>query len=196
MWGGIFKKTSVTLIFFHHYIFYPLATQVHISLSKVYADILQLRVVLSINLSLNYAAYIFFFSLQCTIFEMLYFRSLCFMSSMHWRFHYHEILLAGSLRVFVDYLVRLRKRKDWDVYGPMVDLLSNEEVDALEAREERNARSMIWQYQLGAYVLITKRIGNPVLRDRQCCCHLLLVSNARSFSCMRMTLAIIMHQWK
>jgi hypothetical protein len=82
------------------------------------------------------------------------------------------------------------------VYGPMVDLLSNEEVDALEAREERNARSMIWQYQLGGYVLITKRIGNPVLRDRQCCCHLLLVSNARSFSCMRMTLAIIMHQWK
>ena len=60
MWEGIFKKTSVTLIFFHHYIFYPLATQVHISLSKVYADILQLRVVLSINLSLNYAAYIFF----------------------------------------------------------------------------------------------------------------------------------------
>jgi SWI/SNF-related matrix-associated actin-dependent regulator of chromatin subfamily B protein 1 len=45
--------------------------------------------------------------------------------------------------VFVDFLVRLRKRKDWDVYGPMVDLLSNEEVDALEAREERNARSMI-----------------------------------------------------
>ncbi|KAI5572334.1 hypothetical protein POPTR_010G004100v4 [Populus trichocarpa] len=37
----------------------------------------------------------------------------------------------------------VRKRKDWDVYGPMVDLLSNEEVDALEAREERNARSMI-----------------------------------------------------
>ncbi|CAK7327456.1 unnamed protein product [Dovyalis caffra] len=31
------------------------------------------------------------------------------------------------------------KRKEWDVYGPIVDLLSNEEVDALEAREERNA---------------------------------------------------------
>ncbi|MCD9645228.1 hypothetical protein HAX54_033996 [Datura stramonium] len=29
------------------------------------------------------------------------------------------------------------KRRDWDVYEPIVDLLSNEEVDALEAREER-----------------------------------------------------------
>lgn len=34
----------------------------------------------------------------------------------------------------------VRKRKDWDVYEPIVDLLSNEEVDALEAREERNVR--------------------------------------------------------
>ncbi|XP_015886913.3 chromatin structure-remodeling complex protein BSH [Ziziphus jujuba] len=34
----------------------------------------------------------------------------------------------------------LRKRKEWDVYEPIVDLLSNEEVDALEAREERIAR--------------------------------------------------------
>lgn len=34
----------------------------------------------------------------------------------------------------------VRKRKEWDVYEPIVDLLSNEEVDALEAREERNAR--------------------------------------------------------
>ncbi|KAL3503806.1 hypothetical protein ACH5RR_033647 [Cinchona calisaya] len=33
----------------------------------------------------------------------------------------------------------IRKRKEWDVFEPMVDLLSNEEVDALEAREERNA---------------------------------------------------------
>ncbi|XP_059455782.1 chromatin structure-remodeling complex protein BSH isoform X2 [Corylus avellana] len=32
----------------------------------------------------------------------------------------------------------VRKRKEWDVYEPIVDLLSNEEVDALEAREERN----------------------------------------------------------
>ncbi|CAK9318424.1 unnamed protein product [Citrullus colocynthis] len=34
----------------------------------------------------------------------------------------------------------VRKRKDWDIYEPIVDLLSNEEVDALEAKEERTAR--------------------------------------------------------
>ncbi|XP_059280388.1 chromatin structure-remodeling complex protein BSH isoform X2 [Lycium ferocissimum] len=34
----------------------------------------------------------------------------------------------------------VRKRRDWDVYEPIVDILSNEEVDALEAREERIAR--------------------------------------------------------
>ncbi|GMN51434.1 hypothetical protein TIFTF001_020589 [Ficus carica] len=34
----------------------------------------------------------------------------------------------------------VRKRKEWDIYEPIVDILSNEEVDALEAREERNAR--------------------------------------------------------
>ncbi|XP_022138105.1 chromatin structure-remodeling complex protein BSH isoform X1 [Momordica charantia] len=34
----------------------------------------------------------------------------------------------------------VRKRKDWDMYEPIVDLLSNEEVDALEAKEERTAR--------------------------------------------------------
>ncbi|XP_055835603.1 chromatin structure-remodeling complex protein BSH isoform X2 [Solanum dulcamara] len=34
----------------------------------------------------------------------------------------------------------IRKKRDWDVYEPIVDLLSNEEVDALEAREERHAR--------------------------------------------------------
>ncbi|KAF8387592.1 hypothetical protein HHK36_026245 [Tetracentron sinense] len=34
----------------------------------------------------------------------------------------------------------LRKRKEWDMYEPIVDLLSKEEVDALDAREERNAR--------------------------------------------------------
>ncbi|KAH1043226.1 hypothetical protein GYH30_025195 [Glycine max] len=32
----------------------------------------------------------------------------------------------------------VRKRKEWDVYEPIVDLLSNEEVDAIEAKEERN----------------------------------------------------------
>lgn len=36
----------------------------------------------------------------------------------------------------------VRKRKDWDVYEPIVDLLSNEEVDALEAKEEKKARSV------------------------------------------------------
>ncbi|XP_051137277.1 chromatin structure-remodeling complex protein BSH [Andrographis paniculata] len=34
----------------------------------------------------------------------------------------------------------VRKRKEWDAYEPIVDLLSNEEVDALEAKEERSAR--------------------------------------------------------
>lgn len=34
----------------------------------------------------------------------------------------------------------VRKRKDLDFYEPMVDLLTNEEVDALEGREERHAR--------------------------------------------------------
>ncbi|KAG7631607.1 SNF5/SMARCB1/INI1 [Arabidopsis suecica] len=34
----------------------------------------------------------------------------------------------------------VRKRKDLDVYEPVVDLLTSEEVDALEAREERHAR--------------------------------------------------------
>ncbi|OWM63234.1 hypothetical protein CDL15_Pgr010634 [Punica granatum] len=34
----------------------------------------------------------------------------------------------------------VRKRKDWDVFEPIVDILSSEEVGALEAREERNAR--------------------------------------------------------
>ncbi|XP_020584242.1 chromatin structure-remodeling complex protein BSH isoform X2 [Phalaenopsis equestris] len=31
-------------------------------------------------------------------------------------------------------------RKDWYLYEPIVDILSNEEVEALDAREERNAR--------------------------------------------------------
>ncbi|KAL8100520.1 chromatin structure-remodeling complex protein BSH [Apium graveolens] len=34
----------------------------------------------------------------------------------------------------------VRKRKEWDVYEPIVDKLSNEEVSALEAKEERNAQ--------------------------------------------------------
>lgn len=38
-------------------------------------------------------------------------------------------------------LYLFRKRKEWDVYEPMIDILSNQEVDALEAKEERIARS-------------------------------------------------------
>ncbi|KAF5190518.1 Chromatin structure-remodeling complex protein bsh, partial [Thalictrum thalictroides] len=34
----------------------------------------------------------------------------------------------------------LRKRKEWEYFEPIVDLLSNEEAEALNAREERNAR--------------------------------------------------------
>eukprot|EP01018_Ginkgo_biloba_P010013 Gb_31660 [translate_table: standard] len=34
----------------------------------------------------------------------------------------------------------LRRRKEWDFYEPIVDVLSKEEVEALDAREERNAR--------------------------------------------------------
>ncbi|XP_021294347.1 chromatin structure-remodeling complex protein BSH isoform X2 [Herrania umbratica] len=34
----------------------------------------------------------------------------------------------------------VRKRKEWDYYKPTLDLLSNEDVDALEAKEERSGR--------------------------------------------------------
>lgn len=34
----------------------------------------------------------------------------------------------------------VRKRKEWYLYEPIVDILSNEEAEALDAREERNAR--------------------------------------------------------
>ncbi|KAJ6807361.1 chromatin structure-remodeling complex protein BSH isoform X1 [Iris pallida] len=34
----------------------------------------------------------------------------------------------------------VRKRKEWYLYEPIVDILSNEEVEALDAREERNSR--------------------------------------------------------
>ncbi|KAH9301694.1 hypothetical protein KI387_013277, partial [Taxus chinensis] len=47
----------------------------------------------------------------------------------------------------LDYMKRLgpkisvlRRRKEWDFYEPVIDVLSNEEVEALNAREERNAR--------------------------------------------------------
>ncbi|XP_020267508.1 chromatin structure-remodeling complex protein BSH isoform X2 [Asparagus officinalis] len=34
----------------------------------------------------------------------------------------------------------IRKRKEWHLYEPIVDVLSKEEAEALDAREERNAR--------------------------------------------------------
>ncbi|KAK2364245.1 transcription regulatory protein SNF5, putative (BSH) [Trifolium repens] len=37
-------------------------------------------------------------------------------------------------------LMKQKKRKEWDVYELIVDLLANEEVDVLEAKEERNFR--------------------------------------------------------
>ncbi|XP_052208581.1 chromatin structure-remodeling complex protein BSH [Diospyros lotus] len=46
------------------------------------------------------------------------------------------------MKLFGNRASAIRKRREWDVYEPIVDLLSNEEVDALEAREEqRNARA-------------------------------------------------------
>ncbi|WCJ32002.1 SWI/SNF-related matrix-associated actin-dependent regulator of chromatin subfamily B member 1 [Euphorbia peplus] len=44
------------------------------------------------------------------------------------------------MKLFSNKYSVVRKRKEWDLYEPIVDLLSNEEVDALEAREERNLR--------------------------------------------------------
>lgn len=51
-----------------------------------------------------------------------------------------------SLTIFLHLYHWIRKRKEWDVYEPIVDLLSVEEVEALEAREERNARWFHWTY--------------------------------------------------
>ncbi|XP_039030613.1 chromatin structure-remodeling complex protein BSH-like, partial [Hibiscus syriacus] len=34
----------------------------------------------------------------------------------------------------------IRKRKEWDNYKPVLDVLSNEDVDALEAKKERSGR--------------------------------------------------------
>lgn len=33
-----------------------------------------------------------------------------------------------------------RKRNEWDLFEPVVDLLTKEDIEAIEAREERNAR--------------------------------------------------------
>lgn len=43
------------------------------------------------------------------------------------------------MKVFGNRWSVVRKRREWDIYEPIVDILSNEEVEALEAREERNA---------------------------------------------------------
>ncbi|CAK9170146.1 unnamed protein product [Ilex paraguariensis] len=44
------------------------------------------------------------------------------------------------MKLFGNRSTVIRKRREWDVYEPIVDLLSNEEVDALEAREEKSGR--------------------------------------------------------
>ncbi|KAL7596218.1 chromatin structure-remodeling complex protein BSH isoform X1 [Lactuca sativa] len=40
-----------------------------------------------------------------------------------------------TMKLFGNKSSVIRKRREWDLYEPIVDLLSNEEVDALEARE-------------------------------------------------------------
>ena len=40
------------------------------------------------------------------------------------------------------YLTCIRKRDEWDVYEPIVDLLSNEGVDALEGLKQRKRESL------------------------------------------------------
>ncbi|CAI0441024.1 unnamed protein product [Linum tenue] len=44
------------------------------------------------------------------------------------------------MKLFSNRYSVVRKRKEWDVYEPMVDILSNEEVNALESMEERKPR--------------------------------------------------------
>lgn len=44
------------------------------------------------------------------------------------------------LKLFGSKASVVRKRKEWDLYEPIVDILSAEEAEALDAREERNAR--------------------------------------------------------
>lgn len=56
-------------------------------------------------------------------------------------FEHHIFLIFSKRNTLLVFLFLCnRKRKEWDVYEPIVDLLSTEEVDALEAREERNVR--------------------------------------------------------
>ncbi|XP_076931408.1 chromatin structure-remodeling complex protein BSH-like [Bidens hawaiensis] len=40
-----------------------------------------------------------------------------------------------TMKLFGNKSSVIRKRREWDLYEPVVDILSNEEVDALEARE-------------------------------------------------------------
>ncbi|XP_050216350.1 chromatin structure-remodeling complex protein BSH [Mercurialis annua] len=49
-------------------------------------------------------------------------------------------LASDSMKLFTNRYSMVRKRKEWDMYQPIVDHLSNEEVEALEEREERNLR--------------------------------------------------------
>ncbi|KAB1213717.1 Chromatin structure-remodeling complex protein BSH [Morella rubra] len=50
------------------------------------------------------------------------------------------VAVVDLVKLFGHKSTVVRKRKEWEIYEPIVDLLSNEEVDALEAREERNFR--------------------------------------------------------
>ncbi|KAJ7980489.1 chromatin structure-remodeling complex protein BSH [Quillaja saponaria] len=50
------------------------------------------------------------------------------------------IMAVDMVKLFGQKSSVVRKRKEWDVFEPIVDLLSNEEVDVLEAREEKSIR--------------------------------------------------------
>ncbi|KAI7728859.1 hypothetical protein M8C21_026450 [Ambrosia artemisiifolia] len=43
--------------------------------------------------------------------------------------------VLDTMKLFGNKSSVIRKRREWDLYEPVVDILSNEEVDALEARE-------------------------------------------------------------
>ncbi|KAK9087248.1 hypothetical protein Syun_029642 [Stephania yunnanensis] len=54
---------------------------------------------------------------------------------------------------------KIKKRKEWDLYEPIVDLLSNEEVETLDAREERNA----WKIRDGIATEFLNSVAIPSL---------------------------------
>ncbi|KAI4378979.1 hypothetical protein MLD38_016391 [Melastoma candidum] len=63
----------------------------------------------------------------------------------HWAFEYTSASKAPGISLdLVKYFGPknsvVQKRKDWDMFNPIADILSSEEVVALQAREERNAR--------------------------------------------------------